>query len=122
MLASQGMTQSMSRVACCIDNGPQEAFWGIVKTEMPKLFEYHDKASLIEAITKYIDFYNNERYQKRYDCKAPMEVRTEALQSKTPILYPIPINWRIENYKQYLADLNASKNPTGSAPIGQVLL
>ena len=122
MLASQGMTQSMSRVACCIDNGPQEAFWGIVKTEMPKLFEYHDKASLIEAIAKYIDFYNNERYQERYDCKAPMEVRTEALQSKTPILYPIPINRRIENYKQYLADLNTFKNPTGSAPIGQMLL
>lgn len=122
MLACQGMTQSMSRVACCIDNGPQEAFWGIVKTEMPKLFEYHNKASLIEAITKYIDFYNNERYQERYDCKTPIEVRTEALQTEEPKLYPIPINRRIENYKQYLADLNASKSPTESSPIGQTLL
>lgn len=29
-----GMTQSMSRVARCIDNGPMEGFWGIMKREM----------------------------------------------------------------------------------------
>jgi len=27
------MTQSMSRVAHCIDNGPMEGFWGILKRE-----------------------------------------------------------------------------------------
>lgn len=122
ILSEQAMTQSMSRVACCIDNGPQEAFWGIIKTEMPKLFEYYDRASLIEAIDKYINFYNNERYQERFDSKTPMEVRTEALQADAPKLYPIPINRRIQNYKQHLAELNASKNPTGSIPIGQALL
>ena len=122
MLTDQGMIQSMSRVACCLDNGPQEALWGIIKTEMPKLFDYHDKASLIEAIGKYIHFYDNERYQERFACKTPIEVRREALTTKEPILYPIPINRRIEKYKQYLDDLNASKNPIGSAPIGQVLL
>ena len=30
----QGMTQSMSRVGRCIDNGPMEAFWGTLKAEM----------------------------------------------------------------------------------------
>ncbi len=29
-----GKTQSMSRVARCIDNGPMEGFWGIMKREM----------------------------------------------------------------------------------------
>ena len=29
-----GMTQSMSRVARCIDNGPMEGFWGLMKREM----------------------------------------------------------------------------------------
>lgn len=29
-----GMTQSMSRVGRCIDNGPMEGFWGIMKREM----------------------------------------------------------------------------------------
>ena len=27
-------TQSMSRVARCIDNGPMEGFWGLMKREM----------------------------------------------------------------------------------------
>jgi len=82
----------------------------------------HDRDSLIEAIGKYINFYNNERYQERYDSKTPMEVRTEALQVEKPILYPIPVNLRIVKYKQHLAELSVSKNPTGSAPIGQALL
>ena len=122
MIDVQGMKQSMSRVACCLDNGPQEAFWGIIKTEMPELYDFHDKASLIDSIGRYIYFYNHRRYQERLGCKTPMEVRIAALQSKTPVFYPIPVNRRIEKYKQYLEDLKTSKNPTGSTPIGQVLL
>ena len=33
-LEEAGMTQSMSRVSRCIDNGPMEAFWGMLKSEM----------------------------------------------------------------------------------------
>ncbi len=50
MLKEQGMTQSMSRVACCLDNGPTEGLWGIIKTEMYRMYDIHDKKSLIEAI------------------------------------------------------------------------
>ena len=32
-LESAGMIQSMSRVTKCIDNGPMERFWGILKRE-----------------------------------------------------------------------------------------
>ena len=32
-LEAAGITQSMSRVAKCIDNGPMEGFWGILKRE-----------------------------------------------------------------------------------------
>lgn len=32
-LEKAGMTQSMSRVAKCIDNRPMEGFWGILKRE-----------------------------------------------------------------------------------------
>ena len=34
MLKGHGMTQSMLRVHCCIDTGPTEGFWGIMKCEM----------------------------------------------------------------------------------------
>ena len=33
-IVDAGMTQSMSRVGRCIDNGPMEGFWGIMKREM----------------------------------------------------------------------------------------
>lgn len=33
-LNSINATQSMSRVSRCIDNGPMEGFWGIIKSEM----------------------------------------------------------------------------------------
>ena len=33
-LREQGMEQSMSRVGHCIDNGPTEGLWGIIKSEM----------------------------------------------------------------------------------------
>ncbi|MDY4920476.1 MAG: IS3 family transposase [Phascolarctobacterium sp.] len=33
-LINQGVLKSMSRVGRCIDNGPMEGFWGIIKSEM----------------------------------------------------------------------------------------
>lgn len=34
------MIQSMSRVAHCIDNGPMEGFWGLMKREMYYIKKY----------------------------------------------------------------------------------
>jgi len=98
-LKNQGMEQSMSRVSHCIDNGPTEGFWGIIKSEMYCMYEIHDEASLRFAIEDYIRFYSEERPQDRYNCKTPLEVRTEALNS-TPELYPIVENKRINKYKE----------------------
>ena len=38
-LIEQEMEQSMSRVGHCIDNGPTEGFWGIIKAEMYQMYE-----------------------------------------------------------------------------------
>lgn len=99
-LEGQEMVQSMSRVGHCIDNGPTEGFWGILKTEMYQMYEIIDEESLRYAITDYIRFYSEERPQDRYQCKTPLEVRMEALSSEKPAEYPIPKNKRIEKYKQ----------------------
>jgi putative transposase len=72
-LNEAGMTQSMSRVGRCIDNGPMEGFWGILKSEMYYLHKFEHYESLKSAIEKYINYYNNKRYQKRLRCMAPME-------------------------------------------------
>ena len=74
-LDAAGMTQSMSRVGRCIDNGPMEAFWGVLKVEMFYLQQFNDYESLKSAIEKYIFFYNNHRYQENLDGYAPLEYR-----------------------------------------------
>ena len=67
------MIQSMSRVGKCIDNGPMEGFWGILKTEMYYLNKFSTYEELKEAIEKYIYYYNNNRYQEKLGCLSPME-------------------------------------------------
>lgn len=69
------MIQSMSRVSRCIDNGPMEAFWGMLKSEMYYLKVFHSYKELKNAVTDYIDYYNTGRYQKRLNCMAPLEYR-----------------------------------------------
>lgn len=99
-LKEHEMEQSMSRVGHCIDNGPTEGFWGIIKTEMYQMYDITDEASLRSAIQKYMRFYSEERPQDRYQCKTPLEVRNEALSAKQPIAYPIAENKRIQKYKE----------------------
>ena len=98
-LVEQGMEQSMSRVGHCIDNGPTEGFWGIIKTEMNCMNEIHDEESLRKAIDDYIHFYTYKRPQERFGGKTPIEVRQEALNSDEPKSYPISENKRIKKYK-----------------------
>ncbi|NFD57154.1 IS3 family transposase [Clostridium botulinum] len=69
------MTQSMSRVSRCIDNGPMEAFWGMLKSEMYYLRKFNSYSELESVITDYINYYNNQRYQKRLKCMTPLEYR-----------------------------------------------
>jgi transposase InsO family protein len=69
------MTQSMSRVSRCIDNGPMEAFWGMLKSEMYYLKKFNTYAELEEAVLEYINYYNNNRYQRRLKCMTPLEYR-----------------------------------------------
>ena len=77
-LINQGCTQSMSRVARCIDNGPMEGFWGIVKSEMYYLSKFEDFETLKIAIDKYIHYYNNERFQAGLKNMTPVEFRSHA--------------------------------------------
>ena len=77
-LMKAGMRQSMSRVGRCIDNGPMEGFWGILKSEMYYLKKFTSQEELTKAIEKYIDFYNTKRYQLKLKCMTPMEYHSAA--------------------------------------------
>ncbi|CAM3796605.1 Integrase catalytic domain-containing protein [Marinicrinis lubricantis] len=74
-LDKAGMTQSMSRVGRCIDNGLMEGFWGILKCEMYYLGNFKDYDHLAAVIENYIHFYNYNRRQKKLSKLAPMTYR-----------------------------------------------
>lgn len=74
-LDEAGMIQSMSRVGKCIDNGPMEAFWGTLKSEMFYGIKFDDLDSLKSKIEEYIIFYNNFRLQSNLKGMAPLEYR-----------------------------------------------
>lgn len=64
LLCNHGMTHSMSRVGKCIDNGPMEGFWGILKCEMYRLHRFQTYAELSAAIARFIHYYNHARRQR----------------------------------------------------------
>ena len=49
-LAAAGITQSMSRVGKCIDNGPMEGFWGILKRERYYGRRFTSREQLVKMI------------------------------------------------------------------------
>jgi len=74
-----GAIQSMSRVGRCIDNGPMEGFWGIIKSEMYYIQRFHHFDELQQAIDKYVNFYNTKRLQEKLKGLTPIEYRNQTL-------------------------------------------
>lgn len=72
-LEKAGMMQSMSRVAHCIDNGPMEGFWGILKRERYYGRRFTGKQELILMIERYIHYYNTRRVQRNLGILTPLE-------------------------------------------------
>lgn len=55
-LDDASMKQSLSRIVRCIDNGPKETFWGILKSEIYYLKKFDTYENLKRAIVNYIDY------------------------------------------------------------------
>jgi transposase InsO family protein len=106
-LERYGMTQSMSRVAKCIDNGPCESFQGLFKDILFVLYpNIESKEEMIQAIYGTLDYYINEYPQKRYKGKTCGQVRSEAMATDTPIDYPIK---QATKYIQFCAKIESKK-------------
>ncbi|WP_026399791.1 IS3 family transposase [Acholeplasma equifetale] len=71
LLDKHNIVQSMSRVGKCIDNGPIENLWGIIKSEMYYLETFDSSEKLTKAIKDYIKFYNQERIQRKLKSHTP---------------------------------------------------
>ena len=84
-LVAAGMTQSMSRIARCIDNGPMEGFWGIIKRERYYGKKFNSRKELVDMIENYINYYNNSRLQRKLGVLTPFEKHEEFLKSSIKI-------------------------------------
>ena len=71
----------MSRIAKCIDNGPMEGCWGILKRERYYGKRFTDRDTLEKMIEDYIDYYNNKRLQRNLGILTPMEKHEIYLQA-----------------------------------------
>ncbi len=71
-LAAAGMIQSMSRVGKCINNGPMEGFWGILKRERYYGRRFTNREEFVEMIQDYI-LYNTKRLQRGLGVLTPFE-------------------------------------------------
>ena len=80
-LCNAGMIQSMSRIGKCIDNGPMEGFWGIIKRERYYGKRFTARESLVAMIDEYIRYYNTKRYQRKLGVLTPFEKHEEYLKA-----------------------------------------
>jgi len=64
-LKENGITQSMSRKATCLDNAVMENFFGVLKTELLYIKEFESMEHFIREIHNYIDYYNNHRIKTK---------------------------------------------------------
>lgn len=80
-LETVGMTQSMSRVGKCIDNGPMEGFWGIIKRERYYGKRFTSRETVVKMIENYIEYYNTKRLQRNLGVRTPMEKHEKYLQA-----------------------------------------
>ena len=78
-LEKAGITQSMSRVGRCIDNGPMEGFWGILKRERYYGRRFTSREELVNMIENYITYYNSKRLQRNLGVLTPMEKHQQFL-------------------------------------------
>jgi putative transposase len=80
-LAEHGILQSMSRKGNCYDNCIMETFFGRMKNEMYYGCEkeYSSFKAFSEAVEKYIDYYNNNRIQKKTKWMPPAKYREASI-------------------------------------------
>lgn len=82
-LKQMGIRQSMSRKGNCIDNCIMESFFGTLKNEMFYGYESTFKTfkELQEAISEYINYYNNERIKSKTKWMPPSKYREASMLS-----------------------------------------
>jgi transposase InsO family protein len=79
MLKFKGVRQSMSRKGNCLDNAVMENFFGLLKSELLYLQDFHSMEHFKTEIINYMDYYNNRRIKAKLKGLPPAIHRRQAL-------------------------------------------
>ena len=72
LVATAGVTMSMSRAGCCLDNAPMESFWATLKSELTHHQRYATRAAARQDLFWYIEvFYNRQRLHSTLGYQSP---------------------------------------------------
>jgi putative transposase len=77
-LRQKGIRQSMSRKGNCLDNSVMENFFRIMKSELLYVDKWNCMEQFKKALTKYIDYYNNDRIKLKLKGLSPVQYRTKS--------------------------------------------
>jgi putative transposase len=77
-LGARRITQSMSRKGNCYDNAVIESFFGILKSELLYLKEFHSVEHFKSELASYIEYYNHKRIKTKLKGMSPVKYRTHA--------------------------------------------
>ena len=77
LLERKHVVQSMSRKGNCLDNSVAENFFAIMKTELVYYRQFKTTKEFIQALHKYIDYYNNKRIKLRLKGLSPVQYRRQ---------------------------------------------
>lgn len=80
LLKNNGICQSMSRKGNCWDNAPMESFFGHMKDHI-NLSKVKNLKEVEKIISKFINYYNNYRYQWNLKKMTPVQFRDHLLAS-----------------------------------------
>lgn len=77
LLESNNFIQSLSRKGTPIDNSPMESFFGTLKSELlyNPLLTINNDIEMISALEEYINYYNNDRIQKKLGYLTPAQYK-----------------------------------------------
>ena len=85
LLATMGVTCSMSCTGCCYDNAAAERFFWSLKHEWTRFETYADPQSARWSVFKYIEaFYHSERIHQRPGCQTPNQVERNHAPNPAP--------------------------------------
>ena len=79
LLNAKGIRQSMSRKGNCLDNAVMENFFGLLKSELLYLHDFHSIEHFKAELIEYMDYYNNRRIKVKLEGLPPALHRLQAL-------------------------------------------